>query len=385
MAKDKPDKNCLACGQSFIKATGKKEAAVKCMICCLWCHKSCAGVSDEYLKILEEQLKATGVAYWACRSCAAYNRIVNSRFQEIEKRMDHQEGKTQENTEAIRKNEDRTEEVNKKVEKLAEEMEKMKQNSTENWMEEMRERELRRENIIVYGVEEAGDSEKDGRTRAEADLKKLDMIFMATRANIPTKDAVSFSRRVGEKGEEPRPLVVGFHEEQARKRVLRGARNLKNSPFSHVTIAPDLTKLQRKAEDDLKEEATKRNRQLTTEEKSKNLQWLVVGQRGTRRLIKGVSRFPTQSSQLSQKRKAEERHSPDSRKKGRQSVIDKLRSERSNLLLPSSRPRGAVGEEVEEVEENSEAEREEYTDPEGEMEEDNPGEKRRDGTNPQTL
>ena len=115
------------------------------------------------------------------------------------------------------------------------------------------------------------------------------------------------------------------------------------------------------------------------------MQWLVVGQRGTRRLIKGVSRFPTQSSQLSQKRKAEERHSPDSRKKGRQSVIDKLRSERSNLLLPSSRPRGAVGEEVEEVEENSEAEREEYTDPEGEMEEDNPGEKRRDGTNPQTL
>ena len=101
--------------------------------------------------------------------------------------MDHQEGKTQENTEAIRKNEDRTEEVNKKVEKLAEEMEKMKQNSTENWMEEMRERELRRENIIVYGVEEAGDSEKDGRTRAEADLKKLDMIFMATRANIPTE------------------------------------------------------------------------------------------------------------------------------------------------------------------------------------------------------
>ena len=37
------------------------------------------------------------------------------------------------------------------------------------------------------------------------------------------------------------------------------------------------------------------------------------------------------------------------------------------------------------LEENSEAEREEYADPEGEMEEDNPGEKRRDGTNPQTL
>ena len=150
MAKDKADKNCLSCGLAFGKTTGKKEAAVKCMICSLWCHKSCAGVSDEYLKILEDQLKATGVAYWACRSCAAYNRLVSNRFQEIEKRMDQQENRTKENEENIRQNEEKTEEVNKKVKRLALEVENLKKNSTENWMEEMRERELRRENISVW-------------------------------------------------------------------------------------------------------------------------------------------------------------------------------------------------------------------------------------------
>ena len=129
MAKDKADKNCLSCGLAFGKTTGKKEAAVKCMICSLWCHKSCAGVSDEYLKILEEQLKATGVAYWACRSCAAYNRLVSNRFQEIERRMDQQEGRTKENEETIKRNEERTEEVDKKVERLALEVEKLKKNS----------------------------------------------------------------------------------------------------------------------------------------------------------------------------------------------------------------------------------------------------------------
>ena len=334
MAKDKAEKNCLGCGLAFGKTTGKKEAAVKCMICSLWCHKSCAAVSDEYLKILEEQLKATGVAYWACRSCAAYNRLVSNRFQEIEKRMDQQENRTKENEEAIKKNEDKTEEVNRKVEKLAREMEDIKKNSTDSWMEEMRERDLRRENIIVYGVEEAGEGEKDGRIRAESDLKKLDMIFIATRANMPTKDAVNFCKRVGEKGEEPRPLVVGFHEESTRKRVLRGAKNLKNSQYSHVSIAPDLTKLQRKTEDDLKLEAMEKNKHLTTEDRSKNLQWMVVGQRGTRRLIKGVNRFPYQENPRQQhKRKAEERYSPpDSRKRGKQALIEKVRSERQMAL-----------------------------------------------------
>ena len=344
MAKDKADKNCLSCGLAFGKTTGKKEAAVKCMICSLWCHKSCAGVSDEYLKILEEQLKATGVAYWACRSCAAYNRLVSNRFQEIERRMDQQEGRTKENEETIKRNEERTEEVDKKVERLALEVEKLKKNSTENWMEEMREREMRRENIIVYGVEEADEEERDGRVRAESDLKKLDLVFMAARANIPTKDAVNFCRRVGEKGEEPRPLVVGFHEEATRKKVLKGAKNLRNSQQSHVTIAPDLTKLQRKAEDDLKIEAAEKNKQLTTEDRAKNLQGLVVGPRGAKRLIKGVNRFPSLNSGRQpasqtqpQKRKAD-RNSPDSRKRGKQALIEKVRAERQQELARTGIP-----------------------------------------------
>ena len=359
MAKDKADKNCLSCGLAFGKTTGKKEAAVKCMICSLWCYKSCAGVSDEYLKILEDQLKATGVAYWACRSCAAYNRLVSNRFQEIEKRMDQQENRTKENEENIRQNEEKTEEVNKKVKRLALEVENLKKNSTENWMEEMRERELRRENI-----EEADEGEKDGRARAESDLKKLDLVFMAARANIPTKEAVNFCRRVGEKGEEPRPLVVGFHEEATKKRVLRGAKNLKTSQYSHVTIAPDMTKVQRKTEDDLKIEAAEKNKHLTMEDRAKNFQWLVVGQRGTKRLIKGVNRFPPQDSgrQKPQKRKAD-RNSPDSRKRGKQALIEKVRTERQQelvrtgvMLLPNTPllPRTGEVEDAEEEDAQSE-------------------------------
>ena len=178
------------------------------------------------------------------------------------------------------------------------------------------------------------------RARAESDLKKLDLVFIAARANIPTKDAVNFCRRVGEKGEEPRPLVVGFHDETTKKKLLRVTKNLMNSQLSHVTIAPDLTKLQRKADDDLKTEAAERNKQLTAEDRSKNLQWLVVGQRGVRRLIKGVKQFQTQDNTRQQhKRKAEDRNSPpDSRKRGKQALIEKVRLDRQKALEKSGVP-----------------------------------------------
>ena len=51
-----------------------------------------------------------------------------------------------------------------------------------------------------------------------------------------------------------------------------------------------MTKSQRKGEQQLRDEAARRNTQLTEEDRNKNLKWLVVGKRGEKRLIKGVER-----------------------------------------------------------------------------------------------
>ena len=48
---------------------------------------------------------------------------------------------------------------------------------------------------------------------------------------------------------------------------------------------PDLTKLQRKEEDDLRKEASDMNDKMSDEE-SKNFTWKVVGRRGERRLVR---------------------------------------------------------------------------------------------------
>ena len=60
--------------------------------------------------------------------------------------------------------------------------------------------------------------------------------------------------------------------------------------FACVTIVPDLTKTQRKGEMRLREEAERRNQDLTEEERERNLQWIVVGSRGEKRIIKGTER-----------------------------------------------------------------------------------------------
>jgi hypothetical protein len=68
--------------------------------------------------------------------------------------------------------------------------------------------------------------------------------------------------------------------------LLRVAKNLEDTCFSDVNIAPDLTKKQRDEEAELKKEAERRNKSLSENDVSKNLHWVVVGPRGERRLTK---------------------------------------------------------------------------------------------------
>ena len=69
------------------------------------------------------------------------------------------------------------------------------------------------------------------------------------------------------------------------------AKNLRESSYKEVGIVPDLTVQQRREEQQLSEEADRRNREeLTTEDQTKNLKWLVVGPRGAKKIIKGVPR-----------------------------------------------------------------------------------------------
>ena len=77
---------------------------------------------------------------------------------------------------------------------------------------------------------------------------------------------IRFCRRVGEKGNDPRPIVIGLYRKER-------SRELKNTMYSCVTIVPDMTKSQRRGEMRLREEAERRNHEdLTEEDKERKIE-----------------------------------------------------------------------------------------------------------------
>ncbi len=89
---------------------------------------------------------------------------------------------------------------------------------------------------------------------------------------ITFEEAAIFSRRLGTRAESrPRPLLVGLHSEAVKNKILQNARHLQNTHLSNVSVNPDLTRRQREADDGLREEAAKRNSNLSEMDRSKNL------------------------------------------------------------------------------------------------------------------
>ena len=64
----------------------------------------------------------------------------------------------------------------------------------------------------------------------------------------------------------------------------------RDTNFKDIGITPDLTREQRLEEDELPKEAERRKMERTAEDRSKNVEWILVGQRGEKRLIRMVNR-----------------------------------------------------------------------------------------------
>ena len=271
---------CLACGKKFCKT----DYSLQCTVCGLWAHKTCVGMTDELFNMIDLQLKQTGKTYWACRSCTAYAEGMNHRVRQIELELAEVKKACEKSDCGLRDVQEKvgklSDEVKKQAKKLEESAEAVSSNSITQ--EEWKEREMRRKNVVMYGMGEAPE-EQTGRERWDWDKASCFNLFRALKVKIQ-EDGVRFVRRVGEKGVEPRPLVVGFYEEGDKTRLLRS--DTRNTPFSNVDIGPDLTKQQRQEEFNLRGEAARRNMRMTREDAAKNLAWQVVGPRGEKRLEK---------------------------------------------------------------------------------------------------
>jgi hypothetical protein len=237
------------------------------------------------------QAKEVGTAYWACRSCLNFAAKMNRHLQETNKRQDQLEERVNVNTSNISKNEKGIEELRQELRRALAKMDSDKEARDDMLCDELREREIRRLNIIIHGMQEPDNSIQNNSERIEADRRMCGDLFAAIGVRVRGSD-LRFCRRVGERGPAPRPIVVGLNSEDEKRVILARSKQLRGGRYDNVAVVPDLTKMQRRGEDKLGAEADVRNRNLTVEDRERGLRWLVVGKRGEKRLIKGVEREP---------------------------------------------------------------------------------------------
>jgi len=274
---------CLICGKACARG------AIQCNICGLWCHNACTKLSKEALKGLEVQAKEVGQAYWACTPCRSFNNKWNAQMREINRRQEDTDKRVDENSKNIDDVRKMAEATRKELREHAKHTENMKETLEMAMEEELREREARRLNLVLHGVPEVDPSIKNTRDRMDRDMEECEHIFSVMRARTKIQQ-MRFCRRIGEKGQDPRPIVLGVYTEEEKRHLLEKSRELRNTRYENVTVVPDLTKNQRKGEQKLREDANRRNENLTQEDRDRNLKWIVVGRRGEKRIIKGTER-----------------------------------------------------------------------------------------------
>jgi hypothetical protein len=273
---------CLGCSKKFTK----NDTAIQCTVCGLWIHKQCANMSDEVFDLLDKQKKESGITYWACRPCTTFAQGMNHRLKQIDSDIKELKQTTSTNKEAIKDLEQKVAEVTE----IAKKNDGMTREEFENRMkeerEEERERKARELNVIVHGLEECHDSALSGADKMKIDVEQCVEAFRAMDLGVEANE-VKFCRRVGARGETSRPLIVGFYNHNVRNRILRADwRGME----PEMSVGPDMTKKQREEEAQIWKDLETKNNNRTEEERSKNLKWRMVGQKGERRLILGAAR-----------------------------------------------------------------------------------------------
>ena len=256
-------------------------------------------MTPEFLESCDKMNKLFGGSAFLCVICRKLATKINKTFKEGDAKMAEMESrlKTAELERKalaakVEKMEGSTTQVNDKIVGMEKEietgMEKAKKEVRQEMTTEMKAREERSENIVVYGMAESTEEGAEERRTEE----KRKVVQMAEDIGVEVNGEFEVKFRAGKKVEgsdRPRPLIVRVADDHTRQMLLENARKLaRKEEWRRVFLSPDLTWQQR-------EEAREEERKLRSEaerktEEAKNGgrgggRFVVVGQRGRRRVV----------------------------------------------------------------------------------------------------
>ena len=285
MSKRKQEYPCLKCNV-HVK---KNDHALQCALCDHWVHLGCIvpAMSMDTFNVLVAQVKQNGGTFWACISCRSFKAKIDKRLTLLEKWSEGIDVDVKDNAKRIGKMEKELKEVKTNVSTTKPaEVQTIKDDTSDAVFSELNEREKRKRNLIVHGVQEAGNEVKDGKLQRSHDLQKLEDLANALDVVIEVSTSLKSVKRLGKKSENPRPLLLSFNTVKEKESMLDSASKLKDQEdWNSVSLVQDLTKKQRQQEQSLREKRDKMNAERS-EEDEKNWEWKLVGRRGERYMVK---------------------------------------------------------------------------------------------------
>ena len=271
---------CLVCNETL----KRNETSVQCCVCEEYTHPGCSEISPDLLKYLTEESKLGNAISWTCSHCNKVAKVLNNKIKFMYKEF----GEIKKEFADIKKDYNdlkvKVGACEEKSNSIKKDCEEAVANSQAEIFAEIREREEKRSNVIVYGIPE-GSAELKGMARKDYDIKQVCDIAKEIDVNLQAKD-IKFAKRLGEKGDNSRPIQVGLVDKDVKKvELLRNGKKLKDSTSNYdVYISPDLTKKQREEEKELWSEAQRKNESMENDQ-ALNFEWKVVGMKGEKRLV----------------------------------------------------------------------------------------------------
>lgn len=288
-------------------------------------------MTDEVFTLLAARV---GGVNWLCPSCIASGERIDAAIRKFETRLTGVEERVTrvEDREKVTDNRLNQLEIANKHNSAA--VDKAQADVTAAIMEELREREEKKLNIILHNVRESN-AEAGSEEEKAWDRGIFDNIMDTLSLPLSFAESVRYIRRIGPKDpRKVRPLLVGLRKDDDRQSLLEASKRLTGTDHNTVSIVPDLTQKQREQDNKLREEAKRMNREnLTEDDIRKNLRWVAVGQKGTRRLVKLPSREPTGhptqkgKNQTNKKRQREEANGNQHQKRSKKATQGSLTSE----------------------------------------------------------
>ena len=277
----------------------KEECATGTSVPCGFCevsfHGKCIdGLSDAFLETCDRNNKMYGGSMFLCMCCRKLTGKVNKTFKEYDVKMAKYEERLKildlENKilqEKVGRLEGKTEQATEGIVRVEKGIETEIEKAKEQLGSELKEREERSENVVLYGIEES--SENDKEKAKEEDEVKVHQMAMAM--GVEVKGVIVRKFRAGKKDEtkgKGRPMIVKIEDEETRAKIIANARRLsKDANWKNVYVSQDMTFKQReearKEEARLKAEAEAKNESET--DTGKPGKWIVVGPRGRRRIV----------------------------------------------------------------------------------------------------